>query len=69
MAEFRETFLTDPETPIELAKLANSQFGLSLSPYDTPEQVLFAVLTSLGETVNTADTFDVLFLKLFTRVS
>lgn len=69
MAEFRETFITDPEVPVTLAKLANTKFTLTLSPYDTPEQVLYAVLKKLGVTVNTAETFDTLLIKIVNRVS
>ncbi len=69
MAEFRETFITEPEVPIAIAKLANTKFGLTLSPYDTPEQVLVAVLQHLGVAVSTAETFDTLLLKILDRVS
>lgn len=68
MAEFRETFLIDPEENIQLAKLINSKFGLTLSPYDTPEQVLVALLQHLGEPVNLSETFGQLLLKVINRV-
>lgn len=69
MAEFRETFLIDPEENTSLAKAANTKFGLTLSPYDTPEQVLKAVLTSKGVTTGAAETFGSLLLKILNRVS
>lgn len=69
MAEFRETFLTDPETPIALAQLANSKFGLTLSPYDPPEDVLRAILRAKSVTVSDAENFDSLFLKIINRVA
>lgn len=68
MAEFRETFLIDPEQDIALAKLVNSKFGLTLSPYDTPEQVLRALLTLKGVYSNTAETFGALLLKVINLV-
>jgi hypothetical protein len=69
MAEFRETFLNDPQENIDLAKFSNSKFGLTLSPYDTPEQVLRAVLASKGVHTNEAETFGSLLLKILNRVS
>jgi hypothetical protein len=64
MAEFRETFIIDPEQVIALVKLVNDKFTLTLSPYDTPEQALRAALRSIGETPNEADNFGELLLAL-----
>lgn len=68
MAEFRETFLIDPEENIALVKLINSKFGLTLSPYDTPEQSLIALLQHLNVTVSLSETFGSLLLKILNRV-
>lgn len=61
--------MIDPEENVALAKAANTKFGLHLAPYDPPEQVLKAVLTSKGVTTGQTETFGSLLLKILNRVS
>jgi hypothetical protein len=68
MAEFVEHGLHDQEWPT-LAKAANAKFGLSLSPYDDPKDVLVAVLALKGVAAKNTETLDSLLVKLLNRVS
>jgi hypothetical protein len=68
MAEFVEHGLHDQEWPL-LAKVARERFGLALSPYDEPPQVLVAILGSLGVAAKQTETLDSLLVKLLNRVS
>jgi hypothetical protein len=68
MAEFVEYGLHDQEWPL-LAKVARDRFGLSLSGYDEPPQVLVAILGSLGVAAKNTETLDSILVKLLNRVS